>query len=208
MRSSRLALPLAALLLASCDASADSTADATGAPAYAVLTEQAKSNVPLKAGSNVRHMNSNLVSGEGSISYDSVSGFLTLRRGLYRLSGYSMSTFGYQLPPGSDSTFYSAPGYAYLCNVETGAIQTLGTIQDPLVSELSNVDDVVAVPDTLVLYLGHQNGEKVNGLWLGTYAEGLGTDHAFARLTVERLGDAPADAAPPKPAGAHPCWPL
>ena len=36
----------------------------------------------------------------------------------------------------------------------------------------------------------------------------FGTDHVFARLTVDRLGDAPAESPPPKPAGTHPCWPL
>jgi hypothetical protein len=206
MRSNRMAVPLALLVLASCQGNSNNAGSA--APAYAVLTERATANIPLLVGSNLLHLTPDKISDSTRISYSTESGLLTLREGVYRISGYSISSFGYLLSPEQEAAAYSAPGYAYLCNVETGGLQTLGTIQDPLNATMSSVDDVIAVADSMVLYLGHQNGDKVDGIFLGTFEEGLGTDHIFARLVVERTGDAPANTTTPAPAGTHACWPV
>jgi hypothetical protein len=82
-------------------------------------------------------------------------------------------------------------------------------MQDPMFSLPSHVDDVIAVPEATRFYLGHQNGDTIGGVYLQTYWPGYGTNHVFARLVVERLGDVPAGTpAPAPPPGEHPCWPL
>jgi hypothetical protein len=179
------------------------------APAYAVLTELGTRNLLMRPGSNVRVMKTAQVSRPELIAYDTTSGVLTLRNGLYRLSGYSITTFGYKLTAAQQDSMRSEPGYAYLCNVDSRGVQTLGSMQDPMLSLPSHVDDVIAVPGSTRFYLGHQNGDIIQGVHLETYEAGYGTNHVFARLVVQRLGDVPAGVPPPAPpSGEHPCWPI
>jgi hypothetical protein len=204
-----VAFALALAALSACRPEPAPARDPAGAPAYAVLTELGMENLAMRPGSNVRVMKIVQVSRPELIRYDSATGLLTLRRGVYRIGGYSITTFGYQLTPAQQDPVRSLPGYAYLCNVGSGGVQTLGSIQDPLYSLPSQVDDVVPVPDSAVFYLGHQNGDSVRGVYLQTYAPGFGHDHVFARLVVQRLGDVrPGTPSPAPPPGEHPCWPL
>jgi hypothetical protein len=200
-----LALGLAALAACRPEPARDA-----GAPAYAVLTELGTSNLPMRAGSNVRVMKIARVSRPDLIAYDTATGVVTLRRGVYRLQGYSITTFGYKLTAPQKDSLRSEPGYAYLCNVDQGGVQTLGSMQDPMLSLPSLVDDVIAVPESSRFYLGHQNGDTIRGVLLQTYWPGYGTNHVFARLLVQRIGDVPAGTPPPAPlpGGEHPCWPL
>jgi len=178
-------------------------------PAYAVLTELGTRSLPMQRGSNIRVMKVTKFSRPELIAYDTTTGVLTLRNGVYRLAGYSITTFGYKLTPRQQHSIHSEPGYAYLCNVDSRGVQTLGSMQDPMLSNASHVDDVIAVPGATRFYLGHQNGDTIQNVLLETYWEGYGTNHVFARLVVERLGDVPAGIPPPAPpAGEHPCWPV
>lgn len=179
------------------------------APAYAVLTELGTANKPMAPGSNVRVMKIAQVSRPDLIAYDTSTGVLTLRRGVYRIAGISITTYGYKLTQAQQDSMHSEPGYAYLCNVDSRGVQTLGSMQDPMLSLPSHVDDVIAVPGDSRFYLGHQNGDTIQGVYLQTYWPGYGTNHVFARLVVERLGDVPAGTpAPAPPPGEHPCWPV
>jgi hypothetical protein len=206
MRFAGVAFALAALALAACDRDRP---DGDGAPAYAVFTELGMSNLPMQRGSNVRVMKVAQVSDPAHIAYDTTTGVLTLRRGVYRLDGYSITTFGYKLSAAQQDSMHSEPGYAYLCNVDSRGVQTLGSMQDPMLSLPSHVNDVIAVPGASRFYLGHQNGDTIQGVYLETYWEGFGTNHVFARLLVQRLGDVkPGTPAPAPPAGEHPCWPI
>ncbi|HKP75380.1 MAG TPA: hypothetical protein VJT67_07530, partial [Longimicrobiaceae bacterium] len=159
------------------------------APPYAVLTERGTRELFMQPGPNVRVMQDFKVRGPEHIGYDPATGVVTLTRGVFRISGYSITTFGYKLSQAQRDSMHSEPGYAYLCNIDSRGMQTLGSMQDPILSLPSHVDDVIAVPGTTRFYLGHQNGDTIQGVHLETYWEGLGTNHVFARLVVERLGD-------------------
>jgi hypothetical protein len=209
MRFAGVAFALASLALAACQPARDPRHNPAGAPAYAVLTELGTSNLQMQRGSNVRVMKVAQVSGPEHIAYDTTTGILTLRRGVYRLDGYSITTFGYKLSAAQQDSMRSEPGYAYLCNVDSRGVQTLGSMQDPMLSFPSHVNDVIAVPGASRFYLGHQNGDTIQGVYLQTYWKGFGTNHVFARLLVQRLGDVRRGTpAPAPPAGEHPCWPV
>jgi hypothetical protein len=209
MRCPGVAFVLSLVALAACRPESALARDPAGAPAYAVLTELGTRNRAMRPGVNVRVMKMAQVSRPDLISYDTSSGVLTLRRGVYRLDGISVTTFGYKLTAEQQDSTRSEPGYAYLCNVDSHGVQTLGSMQDPMFSLPSHVDDVIAVPEATRFYLGHQNGDTIGGVYLQTYWPGYGTNHVFARLVVERLGDVPAGTpAPAPPPGDHPCWPL
>ena len=184
-------------------------AGAGAAPAYAVFTERGTRELFMQQGPNIRVMQDTAIRGAEHIGYNPSTGLVTLRRGVFRISGYSITTFGYKLTKAQQDSMHSEPGYAFFCNVDSRGMQTLGSMQDPILSNASHVDDVIAVPDTTRFYLGHQNGDTIRGVRLETYWEGLGTNHVFARLVVERLGDVPQGTTPPAPApGEHPCWPV
>jgi hypothetical protein len=209
MRCPGVALALAFVALAACDPEPAPARDPAGAQAYAVLTELGMGNLPMQPGSNVRRMTVAQVSHPAQIGYDTATGMLTLRRGVYRIAGYSITAFGYEMTPPQQDSVHSVPGYAFLCNVGSRGLQILGSLQDPMFSLPSHVDGVIPVPDTAVFYLGHQNGGFVGGIYLQTFKPGAGTDHVFARLVVQRLGDVPPGTPPPAPPpGEHPCWPL
>jgi hypothetical protein len=201
-----VAFALAAVALTACGPRPDPSRDPTRAPAYAVLTELGTDNRLMQRGSNVRVMKMARVSDAAHVAYDTATGLLTLRNGVYRVAGYSITTFGYELTPQQADSVRSLPGYAYLCNVDSRGVQTLGSMQDPMFSLPSHVDDVIEVPGTSVFYLGHQNGDSIAGVYLQTFKPGTGTNHVFARLVVQRLGDVKAGAPVPAPApGEHPC---
>jgi|GEM_PF-5591811 len=209
MRLPGVAFVLALAVLAACRPEPAPARDPAGAPAYAVLTELGMGNLAMRRGSNVRVMKMAQVSRPDLIAYDTSSGVLTLRRGVYRIGGYSITTFGYKLTPAQEDSVRSEPGYAYLCNVDSRGVQTLGSMQDPMFSLPSHVDDVIAVPEASRFYLGHQNGDTISGVYLQTYWPGYGTNHVFARLVVQRLGDVKPGTPPPAPPpGEHPCWPV
>ena len=204
MKAFGAAFALAVLAVAACGPEPEPA----GVQPYAVLAERGTANLPMQRGSNVRMMRMATVRGPEHIAYDTATGMLTLRHGVFRVDGYSITTFGYDLTPQQQDSVHSAPGYALLCNVGSRGIQTLGSMQDPMFSLPSHVDDVIPVPDTAVFYLGHQNGDSISGVKLQTFIPGLGTDHVFARLLVQRLGDVPEGTpSPAPPPGEHPCWP-
>jgi hypothetical protein len=209
MRCAGAAFALACVALAGCGRTEAPARDRADAPAWAVLTELGTSNLAMRAGSNVRVMKMVSVSRPELIAYDTSAGVLTLRRGVYRLDGYSITTFGYQLSRAQQDSTRSEPGYAYLCNVDSRGVQTLGSMQDPQLSLPSHVNDVIAVPEVSRFYLGHQNGDSIRGVYLQTFAPSYGANHVFARLVVQRLGDVPPGTpAPAPPAGEHACWPV
>ena len=208
MRSPGVAFVLALAALAACRPE-PAPAHGADAQAYAVLTELGTSNLLMRKGSNVRVMQTAQVSRPDLIAYDKATGLLTLRHGVYRLDGYSISTFGYELTEPQEDSVRSLPGYAYLCNVGSRGVQTLGSMQDPMFSLPSHVNDVIPVPDSAVFYLGHQNGDSIQNVYLQTFKPGFGTNHVFARLLVQRLGDVKPGTPSPAPApGDHPCWPV
>lgn len=161
---------------------------------WAALTERGLDNVAMSPGANIRVFNDTSVSGDGSIGYDEATGYLTLQPGTYRVDGWSLTTFGFELTAAQRAAVYSAPGYAFLWNVDTESIAILGSMQDPLDGGLSLIDGVVEVATPAQFYLAHQNGRQVDGLSLQVYdpdvrlADGsTSVDHAFAQLVIERL---------------------
>jgi hypothetical protein len=206
-------IPLAAIVaLAACDQASARTEGARPPPrsatGYAVLTELGLSNLQMQPGSNIRHLRNASLHASDHVAYDTASGILTLRRGLFEIHGYSITTFGYKLTPAQDSAMYSAPGYAFLCNTDSAQIQTLGSMQDPLFSLPSHVDDVISVPGEAHFYFGHQNGAPVNGIYLETWEKALGIDHVFARLVITLIGDAQGTTPPYHSTSGYACWPV
>jgi hypothetical protein len=161
--------------------------------AFAALTEKGVSNVALQAGTNVRKFNDVNLGGEG-IEYDQNTGYLTLQPGLYRINGWSLTTFGWQLTPAQYAAMYSAPGYAFLWNVAEKKIEILGSMQDPMLSNTSIVVGVLRVPKAGQYFLAHQNGNKVAFISMQLFDPSLklpdgstSTSHAFAQMLVERM---------------------
>lgn len=159
-----------------------------GKSAFGVFTEFGTSALAMKAGDNVRVFNTVTAEGRGFISYDQGTGTLTLAAGTYKIDGYSITTFGYMLTAEQQATVRSLPGYAYFYNLDDKSVVIRGSMQDPMYSFPSHVNDVITVLKTTRFYLGHQNGNDVAGVMLETYDPGFGTNHVFARLVVERLG--------------------
>ena len=168
--------------------------DASGQRVWAALTERGLSNVAMKPGVNIRRFTDVDMHGQGEITYDKATGYLTLAPGAYRVDGWSLTTFGWMLTPQQLAARYSAPGYAFIWNVDDSKMEILASLQDPLDSTPSVLNGVLKVEKTTSYYLAHQNGDKVEGISLELYdararmPDGqISTNHAFAQLVVEKL---------------------
>ncbi|MBI1927769.1 hypothetical protein HYR99_26465 [Candidatus Poribacteria bacterium] len=111
-------------------------------------------------------------------------------------ANWSLTTFGWQLTPEQQAATYSAPGYAFLWNVDENKIDLLASLQDALYSLPSNMNGVIKVSKTTQFFFGHQNGNKVTGISLQLYDPNIklpdgtpSTSHAFAQLVIERLSE-------------------
>lgn len=165
-----------------------------GDPSFGSFTERGLSNVPMKPGTNVRIFTDAHINALDSIEYDMGTGYLTLKPGVYRLDGWSLTTFGWELTPAQQAKTFSAPGYAFFWNVDEKKIEALASLQDPLYSLPSNLNAVIRVSKTTRYFFGHQNGNKVDGISLQLYDPNIklpdgtiSTSHAFAQLVVQRL---------------------
>ncbi len=191
MRRKVLAAPA---LLVIAWAGAACTSGGQASPAWGTFTERGLDNVAMVAGANIRVFNDVTLPAQDAIAYDDTNGYLTLQPGTYRVDGWSLTTFGYELTPEEQAATFSAPGYAFVWNVDEESIAILGSMQDPLLGQPSIVDGILDVTDTTQYYLAHQNGRTVDGLSLQVYdpdaqlPDGtVSTDHAFAQLVVERI---------------------
>lgn len=161
---------------------------------WGAFTERGLSNVPMKPGLNVRMFTDVNMDAHGYIKYDKASGHFTLEAGSYRIDGWSLTTFGFKLTPEQQAAAYSAPGYAFLWNVDKNDMEMLASVQDPLYSLPSNINGVLKVERTTQYYFGHQNGDKVDGISLQLFDPNIkkpdgtpSTNHVFAQLVIERL---------------------
>ena len=138
--------------------------------------------VPMKGGTNARNFNHWHVARGITLGADSAT--IELAPGVYRVTGMSITTFGY----GEGTvTPYESPGYAFLMQVPQDSDES-GSMQDPIYSEPSLVDGVVTVTTPTKYILGHQNGDSIPGIFLesGHKLDPRG-GHLFARLIVQRL---------------------
>ena len=161
---------------------------------WGAFTERSFTTLPMKPGANVRVFNDVSLDAQDYIKYDKATGYLTLEPGTYRFDGWSLTKFGINLTSEQQAATFSAPGYAYVFNVDENKLEILGSFSDPLYSLTSVLDGVLKVGRTTRYYLGHQNGDKVTGVVLEffdpkiTMPDGTpSTNHAFAQLVVERL---------------------
>lgn len=178
-----------ALAVAGCASGSTSQARIWGA-----FTERGLANVPMKPGLNVRVFNDFTLDQQEYIKYDKANGYFTLEAGTYRVDGWSLTTFGWRLTPEQQAAAYSAPGYAFLWNVDKNDMEILASLQDPLYSPPSVINGVLKVQKKTQYYFGHQNGDNVNGISLQLYDPNIklpngnpSTNHAFAQLVIERL---------------------
>lgn len=167
---------------------------ATQSRVWGAFTERGLSNIPLKPGLNARIFNDFNLDEQQYIKYDKATGYFTLQAGTYRIDGWSLTTFGWRLTPEQQAAAYSAPGYAFLWNVDKNDMEILASLQDPLYSLPSVINGVLKVQKTTKYYFGHQNGDKVNRISLQLYDPNIkmpngnpSTNHAFAQLVIERL---------------------
>jgi hypothetical protein len=161
---------------------------------WGAFTERGLSNVAMKPGLNVRMFTDVNLDAHGYINYDKATGHFTLEPGAYRIDGWSLTTFGFKLTAEQQAKTYSAPGYAFLWNVDKNDMEILASVQDPLYSTPSNINGVLKVERTTHYYFGHQNGDKVDGISLQIFDPNIkkpdgttSTSHAFAQLVIERL---------------------
>src|SRR5262245_24108999 len=106
---------------------------ATSPPrAWAAFTERGLSNIPMKPGLDVRIFNDVTLDAQDYIKYEKSTGYITLEPGIYRIDGWSLTTFGWRLTPEQQAAAYSAPGYAFLWNVDKNDMEVLASLQDPL----------------------------------------------------------------------------
>ncbi|ORB88515.1 hypothetical protein B1T49_03620 [Mycobacterium persicum] len=161
---------------------------------WGAFTERGLANVPMKPGVNVRVFNDVNLDAHGYIKYDKSNGYLTLHPGTYRIDGWSLTSFGFKLTPEQQAAAYSAPGYAFFWNVDQKKMEILGSLQDPRYSQQSIINGVLTIRKTTNYFVGHQNGDKVDGISLQLYDPNIkmpdgqvSTNHAFAQLVVERL---------------------
>lgn len=103
---------------------------------------------------------------------------------------------GWQLTPAQQAATYSAPGYAFLWDVDDQKIEALGSLQDPMFSPPSNINAIVKVAKRKTVCLAHQNGNKVAFISLQLFDPTIkmpdgstSTNHAFAQLVIQRLSD-------------------
>jgi hypothetical protein len=186
--------PLFRLVIVLALAEAGCSAGGTNQRIWGSFTERGLSNVPMKPGTNVRVFNDVSLDTQDYIKYDKATGYFTLAPGTYRLDGWSLTTFGWELTPEQQAAAFSAPGYAFLWNVDENKIESLASLQDPLYSLPSNMNTVIKVQKTTQYFFGHQNGNQVNGVSLQLYDPAIklpdgsiSTSHAFAQLVIERL---------------------
>lgn len=161
---------------------------------WAAFTERGLTNIPMKPGINVRVFNDVTLDAQDYIKYEKTTGYFTLEPGIYRIDGWSLTTFGWKLTPEQQATAYSAPGYAFLWNVAKNDMEILASLQDPFNSGPSIINGVVRVQKTTQYYIGHQNGDKVDGISLQLYDPNIkkpdgtpSTNHAFAQLVIQRM---------------------
>ena len=194
MQAHTVGVVLMLCVLASCQSTLVSPDPGKGNGAYGMFTERGLSNLPMKPGTNVRVFNDVYLDARDYIKYDKSTGYLTLEPGTYRVDGWSLTTFGWQLTPAQQAAAYSAPGYAFLWNVEANKIEVLASLQDPLYSLPSNMHGVINVSKRTQFFFAHQNGNEVTGISLQLYDPAIklpdgtpSTSHAFAQLVIERL---------------------
>ncbi|WP_204802533.1 hypothetical protein [Mycobacterium riyadhense] len=188
-------LPLVFVLGLALTACASSGGSSVSQPrVWGAFMERGLSNIPMKPGLNVRVFNDFTLDEQQYIKYDKTTGYFTLEPGTYRIDGWSLTTFGWKLTPEQRAAAYSAPGYAFLWNVEKNDMEILASLQDPLYSLPSNINGVLKVAKKTRYYFGHQNGDKVDGISLQLYDPNIkkpdgiiSTNHAFAQLVIERL---------------------
>lgn len=158
--------------------------------AYAVFTDFAKERITMKGGTNVRKFNDVKQHGGDFISYDSNTGYVLLAPGTYHITGYSITTFGYLLSKEKQAAVHSAPGYAFLWDVEANKIALTGSMQDPMYALTSQLDNVLEVTTPTHFFLGHQNGDAdlVAGVVMDDYDASVttSTNHIFGQLIIER----------------------
>ncbi|PJE05902.1 MAG: hypothetical protein CK429_28875 [Mycobacterium sp.] len=148
---------------------------------WGAFTERGVNSIAMKPGRNVGMFTGVNLDAHGYIKYDKASGRLALEPGSYRVDGWSLTTFGFT--PEQRAVAYSAPGNAFLWNVDKNDVEILASVADPLDSSPSIINGVLRVERTTQYYFGHQNGDKVDGISLETPA----ADRAFAQLVIERL---------------------
>lgn len=152
---------------------------------WGAFTERGLANIPMKPGRNTRLFTDVNLDAHGYIKYDKATGHFTLEPGSYRVDGWSVTTFGFKLTPEQRAAAYSAPGYAFVWNVDKNDVEVLASVQDPLYSSPSTIHGVLKVERTSQYYFGHQNGDKVEGISLQLETPISG--NAFAQLVIERL---------------------
>ncbi|WP_205873545.1 hypothetical protein [Mycobacterium camsae] len=94
---------------------------------WGACAERGVSNIPIKPGRNVRMFTENLDT-HGYIKYYKSSGRSTLEPGSsYRVDAWPLTTFGFMLTPEQQLAAHSAPGNAFLWNVDTNDVEMLAS---------------------------------------------------------------------------------
>jgi hypothetical protein len=129
------------------------------------------------------------------------AGCVTLEKGTYRITGFSMVTMQDSLSPPHLDHNNTYPGYAvvYPLLYEDSAMTPLlrhavgiGCLSIPYYSTSSLFDCVYTVKEKTTIAVGHQSGPDLHDeVYLSVYeVAGLATDyHVVARIAINKIGD-------------------
>ncbi|CAN5843761.1 hypothetical protein BH11BAC7_BH11BAC7_01490 [soil metagenome] len=199
-----LALLLSPFILAGCGGK-DECKDRASTVSYAVYGEYAKDSNKLMQPDLNRRVFDRVEAQSGNdiqlIKEGEDAGCITLEKGTYRISGFSMVTMqdSLSLPHIDHNDTY--PGYAivYPELYEDSAMAPLlkhavgiGCLSIPYSSTSSLFDCVYSFKEKTKIAVGHQSGHNLHDeVYLSVYeVNGLATDyHVVARIAITRIGD-------------------
>ena len=195
---------LTILFLAGCGGSAECDHKAKPAP-YAIYAEYAHDSNKLMQPDLNRRVFDSVEAQYGTdiqlITQGKDAGCITVEKGTYRITGFSMVTMQDSLSPAHLDYNDTYPGYAlvypelYEDSAMTPILQHavgVGCLSIPYYSTSSLFDCVYTFKEKTKIAVGHQSGHDLhNEVYLSVYeVNGLATDyHVVARVAITKIGD-------------------
>ncbi len=191
-----VAIPVVMLLFAACGGDKQCR---EGKKSYAVYAEFAHdSNVVMKNGLNRRLFNTTEAQEGKDITLEK-DGSITLQKGTYRITGFSLVSMQDEMAaPVYPTDSQNYPGYCMLYpkKYESNPAELLknniciGTLGIALNSTPSLVDAYYKCEETTSICLGHQVGDDLKDtIFFSVYEiDGIKSDyHVFARVAIEKI---------------------
>jgi hypothetical protein len=173
------------------------------APSYAIYAEYARdSNKLMKPDLNRRIFDTIEAQYGNDIKLETsgdLKGAITLEKGRYHITGFSMVSMQTTLAPPADTDTY--PGYAiiyppsYQDSAMTPTLKhsyAIGSLGIPYFSTPSEFDFMISCKEKTSICVGHQSGHELNNkVYLSVYdvSGSKSNYHVFARVVVTKIGN-------------------